>query len=153
MLLWRDHSRTWKIRMCFHNTTQRMFACRSISLITFKRILIHQCQILRKCWWCVIHSMTTLFNLWVEIRFTSIAPLHLPMPWVSTLDGRIWNSCAANWYSVTRPCDTGSVILSYSSDKMVIFSTYGMRSSTVHVFLPCGDTMYCNVSATSACNY
>ena len=128
-----------------------MFACRSITLMRFEWILIHLCRILRKCWWCVIHSMVTLYGY--KYGSASTVSFRLAMPLVSTLDWRIFICWAGNSCFVAGPCNRVSIILSYSSDKIVIFSTYDTRSSIVHVFLPCGDTMYCNVSVTSACNY
>ena len=52
-----------KMRLCFRNTTERMWGLKSISMMTCKRILIHLWRIFEKCYWRVIHSMTTLHHL------------------------------------------------------------------------------------------
>ena len=98
------------------------------------------------------HALPSMGTYMVRLQQS---PFVLAMPLVSTLDGRIFKGWAGNSRLVAGPCDKGSVILSWSLDKIVIFSTYDTRSSTVNVFLPCGDTMYYNVSATATatCNY
>jgi len=60
----------------------------------------------------------------------------------ASTDGETTCACrladfASTVYETTSNSKTGSVIFSCSPDKMVIFFTYDIRSSIVHVFLPC----------------
>ena len=109
ILLWKGHCGPWKMNLCFRNTTKRLLACRSISVMTLKRVLIHLCRILSKCLWRVIYFMATSRHL-LEIffRFNSFPSsvyalsFNTRLKYVKLLCGKLTLWCRTNHVTLAQ---------------------------------------------------